>query len=52
MFLFLGLMDKVYMEIINMEDIDKNAKRLVYDHFMEQHWEEIREYKIKKILKK
>lgn len=28
MFLFLDLMDKVYMEIINMEDIDKNAKRL------------------------
>jgi hypothetical protein len=31
---------------------DKNAKKIVYDHFMEQHLDKIREYKIKKILKK
>ena len=29
---------------------DKDAKRLVYDHFMEQHLEEIRDHKIHKIL--
>jgi len=31
---------------------DQDAKRLVYEHFMEQHWKEIRNYKINKILKK
>lgn len=31
---------------------DAAAKRLVYDHFMEQHFEEVRDYKIKNILKK
>ena len=31
---------------------DKDSKKLVYDHFMEQHLDKIREYKIKKILKK
>jgi hypothetical protein len=31
---------------------DKNAKQIVYEYFMEQHFDEIREYKIKKILNK
>jgi len=30
---------------------DADAKRLVYEHFMEQHGDKIREYKIKNILK-
>lgn len=31
---------------------DKDAKKLVYDHFMENHANELRDYKIQKILKR
>jgi hypothetical protein len=31
---------------------EKDAKKIVYEHFVEQHWQEIRDYKINKILKK
>ena len=31
---------------------DENAKKLVYEHFMEEYGNEVRDFKIKNILKK